>query len=376
MPLLSEPSDLLGRLQEDLFPGLRKTVGPLSDKMQLFITALEMSAVSDAILPCRGRPGRPEKDRVPLVRAFIAKAVFEIPTTLLLRERLLYDTTLRGLCGWYSSKSIPSESTFSRAFAEFADMQLPMRIHEKLIKRTHSGRLVGHISRDSTAIEAREAPAKIEAPKKWRRQKAPPKDHPDYARVRRLERQAHMTLTEMLADLPTHCAIGMKSNAKGFRTTWIGYKLHIDTADGNIPIAALLTSASLHDSQAAIPLATITSQRVTNLYEVMDSAYDAPEIAAFVQSKGCIPLIQKQVRRNKALKKAQETERRARMHANFKSPEDTRLNERSSAERINARLKDEFGGRTVRVRGHEKVACHLFFGLLVLTADQLMRFVT
>ena len=34
-----------------------------------------------------------------------------------------------------------------------------------------------------------------------------------------------------------------------------GYKLHIDAADGDIPLGCLLTSASLHDSQAAIPMA-------------------------------------------------------------------------------------------------------------------------
>jgi hypothetical protein len=65
-------------------------------------------------------------------------------------------------------------------------------------------------------------------------------------------------------------------NAKGHKTSWIGYKLHIDTADGDIPVSCLLTSASVHDSQVALPLATITSGRVTNLYDLMDSAYDAP----------------------------------------------------------------------------------------------------
>jgi hypothetical protein len=38
-------------------------------------------------------------------------------------------------------------------------------------------------------------------------------------------------------------------------------------ADGDIPVAALVTSASLHDSQAAIPLASMTAGRVSNLYE-------------------------------------------------------------------------------------------------------------
>ena len=65
-----------------------------------------------------------------------------------------------------------------------------------------------------------------------------------------------MSLPAMLDDLPTDCDVGTKKNSKGYRDTWVGYKLHLDVADGQIPISCLLTSASLHDSQAAIPLAT------------------------------------------------------------------------------------------------------------------------
>ena len=46
-----------------------------------------------------------------------------------------------------------------------------------------------------------------------------------------------------------------------------------------------------------------------------------------------------------------------------------RLRTRSGDERTNARLRDEFGGRHVRVGGHSKGACHLMFGILALTVD-------
>ena len=49
--------------------------------------------------------------------------------------------------------------------------------------------------------------------------------------------------------------------------------------------------------------------------------------------------------------------------------------ERSGSERVNGRLKDEFGGRHVRVRGYDKVLAHLMFGMTVLTASQLMRLI-
>ena len=40
---------------------------------------------------------------------------------------------------------------------------------------------------------------------------------------------------------------------------------------------------------------------------------------------------------------------------------------------MNARLKDEFGGNHVWVKGHTKVMSYLMFGLLALSVDQLMR---
>jgi hypothetical protein len=41
--------------------------------------------------------------------------------------------------------------------------------------------------------------------------------------------------------------------------------------------------------------------------------------------------------------------------AGYELAEDVRYNERTAAERVNARLKDEFGGHNVRVRGPAKV---------------------
>jgi hypothetical protein len=68
-------------------------------------------------------------------------------------------------------------------------------------------------------------------------------------------------------------------------------------------------------------------------------------------------------------------EARGKQIAGYKLAEQVRYNERSAAERVNARLKDEFGARNVRVRGHAKVLCHLMFGVLALTCDQLMRLI-
>jgi len=146
-------------------------------------------------------------------------------------------------------------------------------------------------------------------------------------------------------------------------------------ADGQIPISCILTSASLHDSQAAIPLATLSAERTTNLYDLMDAAYDAEEIRQYSRSLGHVPLIEINTRGSTALKEELEAESRRLRRIGFQLPEDARYNERTAGERVNGRLKDEFGGRHVRVRGAAKVMCHCMFGVLALTADQLMRLV-
>jgi hypothetical protein len=282
MPLLSCLSRTWSHIQGNLFPWLTEELGPLTETHKQVVTALEVAGVEAFVQVWSGLPGRPPCDRAALARAFVAEAVIGLPTTSMLIERLTVDKQLRRLCGWERPGELSREATFSRAFAEFALSELPSRVHEALIKPTHEDRLVGHISRDATAIEAREKPVKTAAPEastsaqppKRRRGRPRKGEVIEKKEPRRLERQADMSLAEMLSDLPTHCAVGAKRNAKGHTTSWIGYKLHLDVADGDIPISAVLTSASLHDSQAAIPLATMTASRVINLYDLMDSAYD------------------------------------------------------------------------------------------------------
>jgi hypothetical protein len=147
-------------------------------------------------------------------------------------------------------------------------------------------------------------------------------------------------------------------------------------ADGGIPICAVLTSASTHDRQVAIPLAKMSSERVTNLYDVMDSAYDVPQIHGMSRQLGHVSLIDGHTRRDKALKDELTAEKKRSRLVGHKTAEAERYNECSTEELVNARLKDEFGGRFVRVRGHAKVMCHLMFGIVALTANQMMILVT
>ena len=287
MSLREMLSDYWYAFQQELFPRLESDLGPLGERYALFVAVLELVRV-EALLPYfRGRVGRPEEDRAALARAFMAKAVFDVATTRALIERLEVDGRLRRLCGWSGGGRLPSEATFSRAFSEFAASGLASRLHETLIARTMAGHLVEHISRDATAIEAREKPRPKAAKPKGRRKRGRPCKGEERAKQpSRLERQLTMSLPQMLADLPRACDAGTKRNAKGHTTSWIGYKLHVDTADGGVPVSCIMTSASVHDSQVAIPLGTLTAGRVESLYDLMDAAYDSIEIWAHSISLG------------------------------------------------------------------------------------------
>ena len=146
-------------IQRALFPQLEPVLGPLTGKQQQLVQTLEVICIEQWIPRCFRVPGRPRKDRAALARAFVAKAVYDMPTTRVLLDRLVTDVALRRICGWERKSEVPSESVFSRAFVEFSDTQLPQRTHAALIRNTHHDRLVGHLCRDSTAIEAREKPA-------------------------------------------------------------------------------------------------------------------------------------------------------------------------------------------------------------------------
>lgn len=371
-------------IQAELIPDLGREVAGLTPRLEKLIHTLEWVRIEEFVPGWIGL-GRPPKDRGAFANAFIAKAILGLPTTVALIERLTVDRALRRICGFSRCKKLPAEATFSRAFAEFAKSRLAERVHEALIKVHLGDALIGHISRDGTAIVARERPARQAASESTPRpaQTALPematpvvpavaestnqpkkRGRPRRGEVReptqtRIERQRGQTLAQMIEEIPTACDRGTKCNAQGYKVSWNGYKLHLDTADCGVVVSALLTSASVHDSQTAIPLSRITADRVTHCYDVMDAAYCSVHLRADSRERGHVPLIDHNPRGGVKLE--------------FDPVEAVRYNERTVAERMNARLKDEFGGRNVWVRGDIKVMSHLMFGVLALAADQLMR---
>ncbi len=367
-------------LQQELFPLLQSVAGPLSPHLKLLASIVAMAPLERMFSARRAATGRPAKDRAALATAFMAKAVLNLPTTRDLISRLRVDEALRQFCGWSSAQALPHEAKFSRAFAEFATTELPQQLHAAIIAATQHQRLIGHIARDSTAIPARERfPETAQKKKRAAKPRQPKRSKGAFTKAKaaergtRIQRQRHQKLDRMLSELPRQCNIGAKKNSQGNEQYWRGYKLHLDVADGQLPISAVLTSASVHDSQVAIPLMTMTSQRVVHLYELMDSAYDASAIHAHSRQLNHVPIIAPHPRRGTKRPSQLPKVFPDKPAPQFSWAEQDRYKERTMSERVNARLKDEFGASHLRVRGAAKIMAHLMFGVLALTVDQWLR---
>lgn len=354
---------LFNTIQASLFPELESRLQTeLTSKEKEFVEVCCLCQLDEHVPERHQWTGRPARSRLNLFKAFVAKAVYNLPETEDLIEMVIRDTTLRRLCGWESASDVPSAATFSRAFAEFAESQLPQRVHAAMIKKYCANRVIGHISRDSTAIKAREKAVAVkngESKALPRKPGRPRKGEERLPELTQMEKQSLRSLEENLKELPKHCNFGCKRDSQGKSLFWKGYKFHVDGIDGDIPASTILTSASAHDSQASIPLAQMSAERFRNLYDLMDAAYDASEIRDFSEKLGHVAVIDHNPRGGMKL-------------VEMDPAKALRFNERSSVERIFSHLENH-GLRNIRVRGWAKVFAHLMFGVLVVTVNQMFQ---
>jgi hypothetical protein len=181
---------------------------------------------------------------LPFMRVFLAQSFFRISTMEDLRKQLRTNPNLRKICGF---SLVPSLSTFSRRLTELAG--------------------------DTAFSEALGKTPTV------------------------LEQQVTMTFEHAVKMLSHDCAWSCKKNSQGNVSYWKGYKLHLDVTDAGIPVSMLVTGVNVHDSQVAIPLEMMTGTRVTHLYSLMDSAYDAEPIRSFIAARERIPIIDRNPRR-------------------------------------------------------------------------------
>ena len=97
----------------------------------------------------------------------------------------------------------------------------------------------------------------------------------------------------------------------------------------------------------------------TVLYDLADSAYDAPETKDVSKALGRVPIIDPNKRWEDVVK--------------LSPAGKVRYRECSTVGHGNSDLKDNYGACHARVKGHEKVYTHLMFGVIAITVKQLFN---
>ncbi len=230
------------------------------DRLQAILDAVPLAPALSA-LPQPARTGRPEThDRALMIRAYVAKAVEQIPTTEALRARLRRDPVFRWIVGYRGKSDIPSAATFSRMFDQISQCTSLQAIHAQQVETARERQIV---SPDEAAYDASDVPA--------------------YEKTRR-----HADAQD-----PEGASWGLKTGPKGQKYRWFGYKLHLSVAAGSLfPLAALTMTARLHDVNMARPLVKITTDRdMGQQVAIFDAGYDQAALYQDLQAQGLIPII-------------------------------------------------------------------------------------
>ncbi len=286
------------------------------------------------------RKGRIGYDLVSILGIQLLKLHYKVQTikdTLLLLEENINLRTI--LC----LNQVPSPATASRLSRKVETIIKPTVLHERfiLVYREQMNGGIGHLSIDSTTIEAREKhfykkkePTSTSSLKKRGRKKKGSLEEKEYLQrkaeeqKRKLEYLAESPETS-ISKLEMRCTKTAKQNSKGNKQWFTGYKAHLATDDFGVTIAYAVTGACVHDCKVAVPLLKMAHQRTYFLYALMDKGYLNPDINAYVNSIGRKVIIDQRARRSVAatpMNKADALKYKA----------------RSTVERTNSELKDGY----------------------------------
>ena len=344
---------LWSAVAQRMFPFMMEELGELDDIARLFVMLCESVVKPEDFDYAKWNGiGRPKTSRTAVFKAFLFKALYDIPTTKELVRRLRHDVLARRLCGWNSVGDVPSEGQFSVVNKEFAERGFAEKWFGDYVRTYVEGDSCATVSYDSAPISVR---AKAENARRMLEEIDPDQPEPP----NRLEWQIGKDADTALAELPQNCDWGVKRDSHGKPKHWKGGKIHAAVTRDGIPVAVAYTSASLHDSQVMIPLVKKATERMEHGFDLADAAYDAETIREASAEEGNVAVIDANSRRGEQ-RHMTDTEREV-------------YRDRGSDERFFSHLLDAHGGRHVRVRAPKKVLQHLLYGVLVIAVEQTMR---
>lgn len=230
-----------------------------------------------------------------MVYSLIVRILERIPTIKDLIRRLQSDILFRMDCGFMLSESIPSASSYSRLIQKLSDSHAMEEMQAQLL---HQALSEGFLTDDTIAIDATHIEARDQAPAKKEIQQSVPKKR---GRKSKTERQAWLaqkqaeeqqkpifqkeiaaqlseTFPVLREEMPLAPQWGVKKNSDGKNVFWYGYKGHLAVGTkSQYILGALLSSGSLNDGKAAIPLLKgLAFQHPAFSFKVavMDAGYD------------------------------------------------------------------------------------------------------
>ena len=310
-----------------------------------FFYGVQSLLSSDELLQLRRYhiKGRRGYDLIAILGIQLLKIHYRQPTmkeTLLLLQE---NENLREILG---ISQVPSTASASRLARKVGKVVKPACLHERVIQAYDEGmdRTVGHLSIDSTTIQAREKPfvrakeavipaTPVTQKKRGRKKEGSPEEKAYLEEKAETQRKKREYLEESpeksISELEVRCSMTAKQNSKGKRQWFIGYKAHLATDDFGVTIAYAVTGACVHDCKVAVPLMKMASQRTDFFYALMDKGSLNPDINAYADMIGRKVIIDQRAHRSVAalpMEKAYAARYRA----------------RTTVERSNSELKDCF----------------------------------
>jgi transposase len=230
-----------------------------------------------------------------MIYALIARIVERIPTIKDLVKRLRHDFIFHIECGFSFSDRIPSEASFSRLTKKISESRVLENVQETLfLQAIQEGFICDDVvAIDATHFESRDQAApqekkpKTESKKRGRKSKEEQEAFQAEKQAQESQKniyektisdQLNVDLETLRTTIPIQSNWGIKKNSDGKNTFWFGFKAHLAVGlKSQYILQSLMSSASLHDSKAAIPLLKGIQERLSSLiirYGTLDAGYD------------------------------------------------------------------------------------------------------
>lgn len=296
------------------------------------------------------RKGRTGYDLMTILGILLLKLFYRQGTmkeTLLLIQENGNLKDILGIC------SVPSPASVSRLSRRVEKIVKASDLHERVIGlyTKEMNRMVGHLSIDSTTIEAREKPyrKKVSASikpaltKKRGRKRKGSQEEQEYREQQGREETAKLSyLAELpeksISELEMRCSLTAKQNSKGKKQWFIGYKAHLAVDDFGVPISYVVTGACVHDSQVAVPLIKLAQRRTDFFYILLDKGYISPIISSFADGIERVAIVDKRSCKGKTT-------------IPLEPATALRYQARTAVERTNSELKDGYLPDKIYKRG-------------------------